>query len=324
MTPGLTHEQCRREMCAACGGRAGTRRLTPALGERLRKWAQPAWSPDVTSYPTGVCETCLRLLRFCENEKSNDLLDRPGAKQRWIDFKLENVKVCRRKLASNCTCPICQARKSNFVGRQGYNNYNQERKQIMPSEDETVEKEEPKKDMMCCKCLQVRTGRGIPHICTEASRNRNLADLVLESKRSEQITAKIVKEVVDKKSEENGNNQPIRLKQLSGGNHLSITVGKKKEKTNGEVDVVVVAQLKKQQELSSKDTEKALRILWKGSIKVEKNVMNVIHEIGSTLEDHYDDVKMNFEVNKEKEEGIEEQPRKTKENKKNTIFFLRI
>ena len=234
------------------------------------------------------------------------------------------MKVCRGKLASNCTCPICQARKSNFVGRQGYNNYNQERKQIRPSEDKTEEKEEPKKNMMCCKCLQVRTGRGIPHICTEASRNRNLADLVLESKRSEQITAKIVKEVVDKKSEENGNNQPIRLKQLSGGIHLSITVGKKKEKTNGEVDVVVVAQLKKQQELSSKDTEKALRILWKGSIKVEKNVMNVIHEIGSTLEDHYDDVKMNFEVNKEKEEGIEEQPRKTKENKKNTIFFLRI
>ena len=117
MTPGLTHEQCRREMCAACGGRAGTRRLTPALGERLRKWAQPAWSPDVTSYPTGVCDTCLRLLCFCENEKSNDLLDRPGAKQRWIDFKLENVKVCRGKLVSNCTCPICQARKSNFVGR---------------------------------------------------------------------------------------------------------------------------------------------------------------------------------------------------------------
>ena len=44
--------------------------------------------------------------------------------------------------------------------------------------------------------------------------------------------------------------------------------------------------------------------------------MNVIHEIGSTLEDHYDNVKMNFEVNKEKEEGVEEQPRKTKENKK--------
>ena len=34
MTPGLTHEQCRREMCAACGDGAGTRRLTPGSGVR--------------------------------------------------------------------------------------------------------------------------------------------------------------------------------------------------------------------------------------------------------------------------------------------------
>ena len=38
----------------------------------------------------------------------------------------------------------------------------------------------------------------------------------------------------------------------------------------GEVDAVVVAQLNNQLDLSSKDTKKALNILRKGNIKVEK------------------------------------------------------
>ena len=150
--PALTHEQCRREMCAACGGRAGSRKLTPMLGERLRKWAQSAWSPDVMSYPTGVCEYCLRLLRRCEKEESADLLDRPGAKQRWLDFKLEQVKVPRGQLTSSCLCPICQARKNNIVGEKGYNNVIKEKKQIIPGEEEPGEKEEPKINKMCTKC----------------------------------------------------------------------------------------------------------------------------------------------------------------------------
>ena len=47
-----------------------------------------------------MCETCLRLLRFCEKEQSNDLPDRPGAKQLLFDFNLEKVMVPRGKLAS--------------------------------------------------------------------------------------------------------------------------------------------------------------------------------------------------------------------------------
>ena len=79
---------------------------------------------------------------------------------------------------------------------------------------------------------------------------------------------------------------------------------------------MVVAQLKKQLEVGLKETEKALRILQKGYIKLEKNIKNVIDEIGSTLEDHYDNQKMNFEVNVEKEEAADEQPSKTMGKKK--------
>ena len=36
----LTHEQCREEMCAACGGRAGKRKVTPHIGEMIKKGEQ--------------------------------------------------------------------------------------------------------------------------------------------------------------------------------------------------------------------------------------------------------------------------------------------
>ena len=77
---------------------------------------------------------------------------------------------------------------------------------------------------------------------------------------------------------------------------------------------MVVAQLKKQLDLSLKDTKKALKILWKRNINVEQNFMTVIEEIGSTLESHYEDVKMIFEV-KVEDDNEEDKQLKNKKNK---------
>ena len=41
MPPALTHDECRSYMCAACGGKAGDRKVTADLGENIRMWAQP-------------------------------------------------------------------------------------------------------------------------------------------------------------------------------------------------------------------------------------------------------------------------------------------
>ena len=130
MTPPLTHEKCREEMCCACGGRAGRTKMTLALGDRVRKWAQPSWSPDVMSYRCGICETCKRLLNFCEKNQSVDIPDRPGANSRWVNFKLENISVPRGQLAGDCVCPICVARRDNVVCRKGFNNVQKSVKQI--------------------------------------------------------------------------------------------------------------------------------------------------------------------------------------------------
>ena len=81
MPPALTHDKCREEMCAYCGGRAGKAKVTAAMGGKIMRWAQPSWCLEVTSYPIGICEYCRWLLTQCEKEGSLDLPARPSATQ---------------------------------------------------------------------------------------------------------------------------------------------------------------------------------------------------------------------------------------------------
>ena len=66
----------------------------------IRKWAQSSGTPEVTSYPTGICEYCRRLLFLCEKEGSTNLQGQPGATQRWDEFHLKNISVPRGQLAA--------------------------------------------------------------------------------------------------------------------------------------------------------------------------------------------------------------------------------
>ena len=83
------------------------------------------------------------------------------------------------------------------------------------------------------------------------------------------------------------------------------------------MDAEVAARLKKEVDLSGKDLKKALHILQKGKVKVEKNVIDIVEEVGSTLEDEYEDTKMNFEVHVEEDD--EEKGKKNKKKKKKEI-----
>ena len=67
----------------------------------------------------------------------------------------------------------------------------------------------------------------------------------------------------------------------------------------------MAANLKKQLDLSGKDVKKALNILRKGNVKVEKNVTLILEEVGRTLEDEYEDIKLEFEAYIEDEEEDE-------------------
>ena len=132
------------------------------------------------------------------------------------------------------------------------------------------------------------TGRGIPHICNETTRKKNLSEIIINEGAiaAEQIVSKVLKDVRKKKGIENS--KEIRLKQLKGGKDLRVTVGKIKNDNYGMVDADVAAKIKKGLDLGKNETSTLLPILRKSKVKVEKNIMDVLEEVGSTLEDEYE------------------------------------
>ena len=147
------------------------------LGSRIRKWAQPVWNPNVVSHPNRICETCRWLLTFCEMEESSELVERPGATQRWRNFHLSNITVPRGALETQCPCQICEAWKSQGVGEKGFNNKVKKKIQIV-TEIIVVEEAAKEEVKSCTICFQERIGKGIPHLCTKANRKTNLAEIV--------------------------------------------------------------------------------------------------------------------------------------------------
>ena len=76
----------------------------------------------------------------------------------------------------------------------------------------------------------------------------------------------------------------VLLKQMNGGNSLSLMVsfGPKLTDDGGIVNAEVAAKLKKGIDLSGKDMKKALHIFRNGNLKVEKNVIQILEEVGRT------------------------------------------
>ena len=61
------------------------------------------------------------------------------------------------------------------------------------------------------------------------------------------------------------------------------------------MDALTAAKIKKRLDLSDREMRTMLSTLKEGNIKVERNVMEILKEIGSSLEQEYENVKMNFE-----------------------------
>jgi membrane-associated HD superfamily phosphohydrolase len=203
--------------------------------------------------------------------------------------------------------------KKHHLFTKGVNHVTKEKKQIVTVE-EAVEPAVIKTSAACSKCFQEKTSRGIPHPCTETSKKENLVNLVLNQKEAgqEQIVSKVLKQVIENKDGEQG--KEIKLNQLKGGNKLSVKIGQNKGEDAGIVDALTVAKLKKRLDLSDREMGTCLKILKEGKVKVEKNVMEVLKEIGRSLEEEYDDVKMNFEksIADDDDEATKKATKKTK------------
>ena len=190
--------------------------ITTMVANRIKKWVKPEFDPEVQSYPVGLCMTCRRQLSECEKLGVTS----PAIKAKWDAFKLQNIHIPRGQDARTCCCDICSARRTKGKSVK-----------IVPSRGEPAEKEKEKEKKKkekgpCGICLQEKTGPGIKHPCGPAARKHNLALLTLKEERgAEQVAASVVKGLAEEKTAKPG--MPIQLKQMKGGQPLSITLGTK-------------------------------------------------------------------------------------------------
>ena len=104
------------------------------------------------------------------------------------------------QLASSCSCSICKARKSNPIGKLGSKIVTQ-KKQVKPNGQEQTQDPNENKNTFCSLCFQTRTGRGIPHICNETTRKKNLSEIIIDEGAiaAEQIVSKVFDDVKKEK-----------------------------------------------------------------------------------------------------------------------------
>ena len=90
-------------------------------------------------------------------------------------------------------------------------------KQIFMDEPETEKIRLP-----CTVCFQEKTGPGIPYPCIKSSRKKLLAELITKEEGCEQIVSQVIKNLSENKVEK----EELRLKQMNGGNCLTVSLGK--------------------------------------------------------------------------------------------------
>jgi hypothetical protein len=145
---------------------------------------------------------------------------------KWDNFQLNGERFDPSKHDST-TCQICIVAKWTPIGKAKISPTAKPRVvpkgEIHPTPPKTVYEKK-----ICIKCKQ-KTGKGIPHHCTQKSFKKNLATLIGEESvtSQEQVLGESLKSLVTEKGGEPG--EEVRLTGLRGGNPLSVTVGKPSE-----------------------------------------------------------------------------------------------
>ena len=184
---------------------------------------------------------------------------------------------------------------------------------MTPKGKEQAQEPSETQNTSCSICFQARTGRGITLVCSDDNRKKNRSEIVIieGGAGAEQIVSKVVKDIVKEKGLESS--EDLRLKQLKGGNDLPVTVVKRKIVNNGMVDADLAAKIKKGLDIMKNETSTLLHILRKGKVQVESNIKEALQEVGLTLQDEYESLKMEFEESVK----IESDNKSKKSNKKN-------
>ena len=164
-------------------GRSKITPVTQKTAKEIVEHAKPEYTPDVASFPLGVCMRCTVNLNRCEKKVDGKKQGPNKAiKAIWDGFKLQNIYIPRGQDSLTCCCDICKARRTKL---------NKEDVKVIPK-SQVVKVEAPvveKKKALCTDCLQELAGPGFKHPCGAAARKQNLAQLILQEQEGEQVIA---------------------------------------------------------------------------------------------------------------------------------------
>ena len=272
-------------------GRTKLTPVSPKIAKEIREHAKPEYTPEVASFPLGICQRCRFNLIECE-KKREGIKQGPskGIKAIWDSFKLQKIHIPRNQDSLTCCCDICSARRTKLNKT--------EVKVVLRNEQVAVEAPVEKKKTLCSICLQ-DTGTGISHPCGDAARKLNLAQLILqEASQGEQVIASAIKAIAEERGAEPG--EQVQLKQLRGGGVLTVVVGRQKKARKRVVQVksLTVAKMRKRLKLSDRATETICRILREDGVKVEQSTRRFLSELDQMLAPLYEDKIMVMQVKK--------------------------
>ena len=291
-----THEECRLEVCCACGNYPVKKRLGPS-GKSLLNQALPdlAIVFDDPKYPLGLCFPCRKALnKLKENDFSDPaevakvtevMMDLPWFDQEEEDFALLDPE------SRECSCKICAAVKSGSLPNlkpfqnEKVNPFGAKSRKVGRPSNLSVA-------VVCKKCLG-EVEEGVKHKCTPANRRASLFKLAEEDPQGSQMIASNVLKRLDP--------SPLkgtkRLAQSGGGKPMPVYSGKPPVRRRSKrIDAIATAALQARAGLSVNKRTLVTQITNRESAKASEsnrkvfapNVHDEINEMKKKFSEHFE------------------------------------
>ena len=211
------HNDFRGLICGVCWRKEKQmRKIHENSLSLIQEFVFPGYCLKNETLPHSICTSCLKRL--------NEIKENPSSTENKLpknDFSsIVEKKNIQTRTAISCECTFC------YIGRLNKNEYSLYIKKLGIEKGRPKSHEEcyiPEKMSICDFCF-APIGKGKPHPCKDSNIQNNVIKLFESHKidKKEQITSKLLKDVLSNSETEN-KNERVLLK--TGGKPLQVNIG---------------------------------------------------------------------------------------------------
>lgn len=255
----LSHEECRRKVCASCGEKAD-RILSEDKAHLIVQFRCHSYNIQDPRFPLGICSNCRLILSKWENgDKSKSLPPPP-------DFESEELAVITRNSGNDCSCSICLiARKT---GPKTKDKSKLGRHSLPP----------PPQFQSCSVCCFQYPVEDVHNCSGIVEAPKNIAKMVENLDISQKD--KLISNLLKNKISEEGIRKGGEISLTTGGRKLPISVGQKRTKDSREFTLPLLDQLQTKHNFSGSQMKSITSAMRVGAGR---------NALPSNLEEHFSD-----------------------------------